>query len=249
MLRKIGFFHFGYHHSTPKAALEQALLEAEGSEGALIVLPEAFNIAVSYRSPGERNFDRVILSDLQGLSNRFKTTFVAGLIVMESEGTTPPQSACYLVGRTCSILMGYKVGEDDTEGHNYTRCAGQADLRNPIEHEGVKVGALICMDANPPAALAPRVRPRLQRIVADSDVVCVPAHMGSRNFADSTVGSTLAEPWNTKRLILANSNPDGIASFMTDNDGKILEPTVGGAENRIVTLPFICNKIPRGDGQ
>lgn len=64
--------------------------------------------------------------------------------------------------------------------------------------------------------------------------------MAKGNFADSRVGGDvkLASPWTNKRLILANSKPDEIASFMTDGDGQILEPTVNGAQNRIVTLPF-----------
>jgi predicted amidohydrolase len=240
MLKKIGFFHFGSDHSNPKVALECALKEAGDTEDALIVLPEAFNIAVHYRSEGKRNFDRTVLSDLMDLSRQFKIAFVAGLVIRERYGPTPPHSAACFVEGTRSTMMCYKIGPDDMDGVNYTACTGQADLKNPIEYEGVRIGALVCVDANPTASLGRVLFPRLRTVVSASDVVCVPSHMATGNFSNGKAGSesSLTSPWTNKRLILANSKPDGIASFITNGSGKILEPTVSGPQNRVVTLPF-----------
>ena len=215
-------------------------MEAGETTDALIVLPEAFNIAVPYRGEGVRNFDRMILTDLRDLSRRFNATFVAGLAIKDRCGPTPPHSAAYLIESTRSTLICYKVGDDGMAGINYTVRTEQADIENPIEHRGVHVAALICLDANPTARLAPLLLPRLQKIVGDSDVVCVPAHMARDNVANSMVGSdaAIALPWSKKRLVLANSKHNGIASFITDDDGKILEPTVGGAQNKVLMLPF-----------
>src|ERR1700680_1743010 len=240
MLQKIGFFHFGSTHSMPKAALERALEEAGDAKNSLLVLPEAFNLGVSYRGEGERNFDRTVLTDLQELARRFAVAFVAGIVVRERCGPTPPHSAVYFVEGASKALVCYKIGTDDMAGINYTARSKQADFKNPIHYEGVRVGALVCVDANPTVSLGPFLWPRLRTVVGSSDIVCVPAHMGKSNFGNGRSGTdaALTSPWDNKRLILANSKADGIDSFVTDGRGRILEPTAGGALNKIGVFGF-----------
>jgi len=240
MLEKIGFFRFGRDHSEPRRALECALEKSHGAENALVVLPEAFNIAVPYQQrEGKQNFDRMIVKELQALSERFKVAFVAGLVINEPCGPAPPRSAAYLVTNAGQSLICYKMGSDDTAGDNYTPCTRRADRNNPFAYEGVRIGTLICVDANPPTRY-PAFHCRLQTVVNASDVVCVPAHMAKGNFQDGIAGCeiSLIPPSSNKRLILANSRPGGINSFITDCNGRILEPTVGGEHNQVVTLPF-----------
>jgi predicted amidohydrolase len=238
MLKKVGFFHFGADHSTPKAALECALEAAGDVHGGLIVLPEAFNIAVPYRGQGERNFERAVLGELRGLAQRFNVAFVAGLVVKENSEPAPPYSAAYFIESTVATLMCYKIGADDMAGINYTACRTQADFNNPILYHGVRIGALICVDANPTVALSRVLLPRLRTVANGSDLVCILSHTGKGNFSDGKVGCGVNLTENCQRLVLANSKPDGIDSFVTDSKGKIIEPTVGGDQTKIVTVPF-----------
>src|SRR5579863_1032205 len=107
MLHKVGFFHFGSGYGNPKEALESALQEAQDEDkrlpstldpsDSLIILPEAFNIGRAYRAEGQPNFDRSILERLRGVAAEFRVAFVAGLIVSEGGGPTPPNSAAYLI--------------------------------------------------------------------------------------------------------------------------------------------------------
>jgi predicted amidohydrolase len=251
MLQKVGFFHFGMGHDDPKAALERALEEAEeinerpsgvgsGPTDALIVLPEAFNIRVPYRGVGKRNVDRSILNDLQDVAGRFGVVFVTGLIIREEGGPTPPHSAAYLIDGIGSTLMGYKIGPDDTVGCNYTACSGKADLQNPIQYQDLWVGALICVDAHFPNSMSELLCDRRERVINACRVICAPVHMAKGNLGNGKSGSTVAliPGWTDRRLVVANSKADGIDSFITDTSGTILEPTVGGPQNRVIVLPL-----------
>lgn len=239
-MRRIGAFHFGTNHAAPLKSLELALQDASDAREAVIVLPEAFNIGVAYRGEGSRNFEPSIVGDLQRLADRFGVAFVAALVVREPGGPVTPHSGVYFIEGSRSALLCFKIGPDDMAGINYTPCTGQADFSNPITYECVSIGALICVDANPTASLAPILMPRLQTVVAASRIICVPAHMATGNFANGKAGhdARLVSPWRDKILILANSKGNGIDSFITDGNGRILEPTVGGPQNRILVHPF-----------
>lgn len=266
MLQKVGFFHFGARHDDPKTALERALEDAQKGKDqpsgvdsdpdALIVLPEAFNIAVPYRGEGERNFERTILVDLRHVAKRFNVLFVAGLVIRERCGPRIPYSAAYLIdGTTCPILMCYKFVPDGTEAgnkerpENYTVWSTETpDFKNPILYQGVNIGALICADA-----AAPKMGPnqsywdRLLTVVKASDVICVPAHMDKNILGDGKVGSSaaLTSVWKNKLLILANSRPNAINSFITDGAGIIREPAICDPENKVITLPLTSLTVGR----
>ena len=240
MLQKVGFFHFGADHSMPIQALKRALEHADDIEGALIVLPEAFNISVPYRGEGDRNFDPSVLDKVKDLAERFGVAFLAGLIIQECCGSRPPYSGAYLITGKQHTLMCYKAANDGTTDWNYTPRVGTNDFNNPISYEGIRIGALICADANPPKIPLQcmlehtnSMRKRMDKIVDDCDVLCVPAHMNTGNFANGEIGKNTDVP---KILILANSKPDGLPSFITNCDGVILKPTVCGSVNRIVTV-------------
>jgi predicted amidohydrolase len=241
MLEQIGFFHFGWDYASPIAALERELCKTEHCANALIVLPEAFNIGIPYRGEGEPNFDRVVLDDLRYLAARFRVSFVAGLVVREKHGPHPPWSSAYFVNENRNAVLTRKIGADDRAGIIYTPCArDQADVCNPIDRCGIRIGALICVDANPTRPLARVLLPRLRTVVENSDIVCIPAHMADGNFRDGKAGARINLTWPLphKRVVLANSNPDGIDSFVTDADGVIVAPTFGGARNAAVTVPL-----------
>jgi len=252
MLQKVGFFHFGTGYDNPKAALERALEDAQeinarplgaatGLADSVIVLPEAFNIGVPYRGDGERDFKRSIIGELQDLAGRFHVAFVAGLIIAEPCGPKPPRSAAYLIDGTRCTLMCYKVGDDDTVGRNYTaECVGKADPQNPIQYQDITIGALICVDAHFPISMAGLLRDRQESVVGACRVICVPVHMAKGNLGNGKSGSTVALiPGSAdKTLVFANSNADGIDSFITNGSGTVLEPTVGGAQNRVVVMPL-----------
>lgn len=239
MSLRAGYFHFGRDHAEPIKALRHELCESDHSNS-LVVLPEAFNIGLPYRQEGRPNFATSIFGELQNLAARFRVSFVVGLIVEEHPGPSPPRSAAYLVTGINHKLMGYKLRSDDVADRNYTPCGGQPDSCNPIRWRGLRVGALICADALPAASSTPRFGDRLERVVHDSDWVCVPAHMGTGNFGDGRVGhtATIAPGWADQRLILANSRADGIPSFITDTKGQILAAVCAGAVNKVVTIPI-----------
>lgn len=237
MLQRIGFFHFGANHSTPVEALKSALESAPDARDALVVLPEAFNISVPYWDlVGEREFEIGVIGELEKLAGRFGVAFVAGVVIKEDRGPNPPHSAVHLVEATQSTLMCYKVGEDKSAGVNYTACKSNADFENPIKYRGVRVGALVCADADPPRNLDKELTPRLKSVVDKSDIVCIPAHMAKYSFHGGKEGSVLTPPLNDRRVVLANSNPDGVCSFATDAEGEILSSTVCG--NRNVVIKF-----------
>ncbi len=136
--------------------------------------------------------------------------------------------------------MGYKIGLDDTVGRNYTACSGKADLQNPIQYQDVWVGALICVDGHFPNSMAGLLRERRERVINACRVICAPVHMAKGNLGNGKSGSTVAliPGWTDRRLVVANSKADGIDSFITDTSGTILEPTVGGPQNRVIVLPL-----------
>ena len=182
-------------------------------------------------------------SGAKGIEISSGVGFMAGLNIYERCGPQrpqPPHSAAYLIDGTGSTLMCYKVGPDDTVDRNYTPRRGKADFHNPYRYQGAWVGALICVDGNFSPRMAPFLGDRRDSIVDGSRVVCILAHMAKGNLGNGKSGSSVAltSGWDNKTLVLANSNPDGVDSFITNGAGIILEPTVGGARNKIVTLPL-----------
>ena len=260
-MKRIGFFHFGRNHNKPLQALETSLKcsEVETPEAlteALVVLPEAFNIGVKYRESGIRNFDRAILKGLQHFSNDFRLTFVAGLVIEEPNCPyEPPFSGAYVIRPNDEpFLMCHKV-TDDGSNANYTsaRTAYEADhpiifdIHNPAQLGERKVGVLICLDATPSPGRSmvsggrrPKVdlNARVTQVVQGSEILCIPAHMSAQFFNGARVGGTIDPQWKGTRVVLANSDPSGARSFVTDAEGTILRLAIAQDECEVVTIPI-----------
>jgi predicted amidohydrolase len=237
MLSKIGFFHFGIGHSDPVGSLRSALVKARAAHDirdSLIVLPEAINIRKFYRDSGPCDFSREIIFELQEVSKDFETTFVAGLIISSAGAQQPPSSA-YLVHHSRYVLMCYKKSDD--KSGNYSCCVDNCDINNPLQQGDRSIAAVICMDLQD----TPRCRSLLTGPSGEHalyKLLCIPACMTADWFNCGTLGyqagkGILGQQASSPIVVLANSDPIGCKSFITDSDGTIAH-AYGGVSNRIV---------------
>jgi len=118
MFSKIGFFRFVTGYDTPVPSLKSALEKCGSVGSSLIVLPEGFNIGKYYRNEGRCNYDRKAHEALQSLAANCNVTFVAGMIVEESNGPMPPFSSVHLIDASSCTLICRKHGDDGSQ--NYT---------------------------------------------------------------------------------------------------------------------------------
>lgn len=230
---KIGFFHFVRDHADPIAELRKALESLRVDEcirDSLVVLPEAFNIRKRYKERGAPNYDRCIVSEIQQLSNEFQATFVVGLIIEEPERKLdPPHNSAYLIDKTSHVLVSHKLTSDGNESNTpYTPCTGQCDPATPIVHSGIGLVAAICADIED--------RRRVEKLLSQHPemptIICIPACM--RGSFDC---NAIARSWESHRVILANSDPDGIGSFVSMH-GNILIHRQEDSTNKIVLTPW-----------
>jgi predicted amidohydrolase len=226
MLRKIGFFHFAENHGDPFGELELALPEFDDSCDSLIVLPEAFNNGRSYYDTprGQPIFGQGEAVDrLARLSEERRIVFVAALL-------DPPRSSAYLIDRSGARLICHKKS-DDCSG-NYEPYEANCDPANPIDYQDACIGVLICKDIQEGHAelLVKGVRKR----TSTYKVICVPACMDDSWFGVTPdrphLGSVL---WTDMHLIVANSNPAGCWSFMT-NPKREAVPVPARERNQII---------------
>ena len=259
-MKRIGFFHFGRNHDTPLQALEYSLKcradeTPDALTEALVVLPEAFNISVNYRESGIRNFDRAILKGLQRFSNDFRLTLVAGLVIKESDCTyDPPFSGAYLIQPNDEPFIICRKVTDDGTNANYTsaQTAYKADhpiifdVNNPMRLGERRVGVLICLDATPSpeqSVVSGGRRPnvnlnaRVTKIARGSDIFCIPAHISAQFFKGVQAGGSI-DLWKGTRVVLANSDPSGAPSFVTDAKGTVLRVAIAQDECEVVTVPL-----------
>jgi len=237
--------------------------------GSLFVLPEAFNIRKQYR--GTKSHSHIYPDDpccLRGIAKEFGVAFVVGLVLEQGFGLLPRYSSAYLIDASSHILMCHKTCKDNFEGtgnndtkRNYVACeVAECDVQNPYvyEIEEIVIGALVCVDAHPPcgsngpyksqglAAPSPEDerRKRVMTCMDKSDkkckIVCVPACI-SNDFWGGQVGQSIEFPCSNKIVVLANSEPHGVKSFITNESGRILD-SVGDDENRVVIRPLKRNE-------
>jgi hypothetical protein len=132
--------------------------------------------------------------------------------------------------------MCYKAGDNGST--NYTPCTTNNDIANPIPHNDACIAALICMDVQDGyrgAALLEKFEAAHYRL----KIVCIPACMTADYFDGGKSGYTLqlATSFRNTIIVLANSDPSGCRSFITNSQGVIIHP-FGGHENSIVLTPL-----------
>lgn len=230
MIAKIGFFHFGTNHFDPVGSLQLALSAARQNDDisrSLIVLPEGMNIRRPYRDSGKCNTSPAIVSELRKTARQFQVTFVAGLILGD-HGTSEHYSSAYLVGDEHCELLCHKAENDGSE--NYACCTGNPDIKNPIRFDDLDIATIICVDIQN----SQRWRTLLEEHESERIVVCIPACMGPAFFSAGRLGHQVSVVHGTTvPIVLANSDPGGCSSFLTNRDG-IITHCHTGIENKVV---------------
>jgi len=245
MFTRAGFFHFGVDHDQPLESLRAALRETRETSGALLVLPEAFNIGKPYRRADQRcDYHPVVLRHLLDLSAELDVTFVAGLIVRRlGMRERPPLSAAYLIsGPSRCAVMCYKGWPDNTD--NYTPCPRTCDAMNPLHCSGHWIGAIICRDLDDtPRSVALQTRfEALDQSRTHCRFLCVPGHMYKYYFGAGAIGNDAQLRPDTRNTvtIMANSDPQGCRSFITNSAGRIITniPDEQRQTNRVILEPL-----------
>lgn len=212
-ITKIGAFHFGnIDKSDPIRSLTDSLADASGNlEGALIVIPEAFNIREGYWSD-HRYVDASIKTILKEISRCFKIALVAGLI---EEGTLgSASSSAYLIDCELCEFLSRKTRDDGSR--NYVPSPEVQDTA--VLHRGVCLSALVCMDA---ANDFPGLSDRHHRLLKQMDalnpapsVLCVPARMGT--YGTKEVG----ESWSPYVTFALSNGTSSHPSILWPKDNE-----------------------------
>ncbi len=229
MFSKIGYFHFGLNHDNPLQELRRAFADAKDRaevRGALIVLPEGFNISKLYSNKARTcNYSPAIKKALGHISAEHHVRFVAGLIIDEEAHVRPPYSSAYLIDAANSTLICHKKS-DDHSGNYTTRTEGH-NINNPTQYEEACVAAVICKDAEYCTEL-------IEDVASSTDacrIICIPAHMSDDSFQWAKAGRTCPTPkWRGNRgsyVVLANSRSNGCDSFIMTPDGSIVCSSTG----------------------
>ena len=146
-ITKVSFFHFGTGYAKPLEALESSL-RAKGRDelsGALILLPEGFNIGKCYHdqaAPEQPEAD--VISRLKLKAGEYDIAFVATLI-LEFEGIR--RNCACLIDAEDDRLLCMKMVPDGMG--DYKECTSACDENNPILYGDAVLGCLICADINP----------------------------------------------------------------------------------------------------
>jgi predicted amidohydrolase len=248
MFSKLGFFRFVANYNKPIESLESAIKAHCDVSDSLIVLPEAFNISKYYRDAGDCDYSRDILDQLRAVAGKGDVTLVAGLIVEEPDGPTPPYSSAYLIDGSGAAVICRKHGADFSGAppltpengrthwnvpiserirfSNYTPCEAASNTANPLKHQGASIAAIICMDCDLPYVFRP-IEERFS-MMAGPKIVCIPACMNSVYLDDA-----IAATWPEQYVILANSDSHGCRSFIS-KEGTIMMRDNHESENTIV---------------
>jgi predicted amidohydrolase len=236
MFSKLGLLRFVDDYGKPIEVLESAIKAHGDIGGSLIVLPEAFNIGKFYRSEGKCDYRPIVLQRLQSMAAAFDITFVAGLVLEEPDGPTPPFNSAYLISSSGSTPICRKMVNDDPENRirNYTPCTDAYDLNNPLRCGDAWIATLICSDcarANE-VDVFKRETDLAERLALKQDslpqIVCVPACMGNGYGSEA-----IAEKWSNAYFILANSDKWGCTSIIAKH-GNPLVLDRRGNENAII---------------
>ncbi len=208
MVTRIGCFHFAERHDDPFSALRKAIGEHGDVRGSLIVLPEAFNYGKGYNEkPPEapRCQATRAVNELTALATTLRVVFVVGLL-------NPPYSSSYLVSSKGGRLISHKKTDDCSQ--TYVPCERECDVENPVQHDDACIGVLLCNEIQ---LYARTLTARVDESKCTRKIVCIPACMDAAWFGN---GPLTYDYWKRKHVVLANSNPNGCGSFITNADGE-----------------------------
>jgi hypothetical protein len=186
------------------------------------VLPEAFNCGRLYRTgKGHLHAPDSISAGLRTLAAEHGLAFVVSLLGPGSDGAI--RNTAYLINEYKSKALCKKTLNDGTG--NYRPCEGDCDIENPIRIGNTSVGVLICMDVDDHHRCRTIVR-AVEASESMQNIICIPAAMCNHAyFGGGGMGRSiplqLPPPLNT-HTVLANSDPSGPGSFVTDGKGVIV---------------------------
>jgi predicted amidohydrolase len=229
-ITNIGFFHFGREYGNPIEALRCAL-EARGKaavKGALIVLPEGFNVGECYHdSTDQRRPEECVIDRLKYLTLEYGVAFVAAL-VLDLGGKK--RNSAYLIDQNEYWLICHKMLQDDFgvyEGWNEGGVEG-----NPQSFGGIMIGCLICADSDPPQRRSwTEQRPDIERKIAVafacradgniSKVLCIPSHSHLMS------GKEAPRAWPDHTIVYASSCDKAIRGSSIGHLGRTLAEAEG----------------------
>jgi hypothetical protein len=218
MFAHAGFFHLATGHAFPICSLLAALDQEPDPSEALIVLPEAFNLGRPYYESGPPDINRdYVIDDLFRICRTRGVKFVVGLIEPRPETGERPLSSAYFVDEAGGRLICHKELWDGV-GH-YTGCPIEPDRDNPIVLDDACILTVICRDIEN-SARCRRIDKDARCAARPQNFVCIPAAMSRSDWFGPRRESPLYVPEFTARvhLIVANSDPRGVGSFITDID-------------------------------
>ena len=220
-LRHAGFFHLSIAAQIDPIDLLESALDESGLASlfgeALLILPEAFNIVGEYYGKVSCPPDPNIEARLKEISTRRGLCFVAGLV--NCEGC--PYSEAVLIDGDDRKVLTRKTLTDRS------RCyeVFMQPCDEIILHRGLRLGALMCMDAAEGDNAAEKATQKKRHDAIRSEfakwsetkLLCVPA----RFAASSPV--PVARSWNQNKLsiIIANKGSATYPSVIHLDNGQL----------------------------
>ena len=75
---------------------------------------------------------------------------------------------------------------------------------------------------------------RSEQLIKGCSIMCVPMHT-QYYFGTVREGDDISSKWKGTTLVVANSNPCGVKSFIADQNGLVKCTAVNQSENEIIT--------------
>jgi predicted amidohydrolase len=188
-IRSVGFFHFASDFDgNPIESLEEALDQVLKKEqdarpdqidapkpfrDSLLVVPEAFNLRFGYLDRALRIIGSEIRDRLIDLSRRRGMALVVGLL--DDHGGRRPYNSAYLIDGGEAQMLSRKHNSDQSD--NYATCNLPDNCYdNVIPHRGLRIAALVCMDADQYPGQETRHKNILEQLDGPGrKVLCVPS--------------------------------------------------------------------------
>jgi len=162
----------------------------------LIVLPEGFNLGRKYnvepqfkdqtKDKSPMFAAQCTLQCLDGIAKTRSLVFVAGLIEVDLIDGSKRNCAYFVDGKTRPKLMCIKMNEDHSG--EYEPCEINCQRHNPLDVGGIRIGALLCMDAERQSEMDDGVKraanKRRQELLSElgreqRGLLCIPGAFGT----------------------------------------------------------------------